>query len=327
MNYTNLAKSPDYYKDTIKLIEESFDYAENNKFDVDFYPLMNKSNHQNNHLLIKDDKVAAHIGVLEKTVTINNKTYPIAMYGGIAVNKDFRGQGLFKKLFGEVLSLCNSVVLHLLWSDQLDMYEKFGFYPAIEQIEFNQSLEDAEGFEPTSLNELSDKQIEQIKTIYNRQDDIRINRSNLDWEILKHITSTNLYIKKSDDNIQNYFFMNKGEDLNGVVIEVGDFKDLYEIKNFGITWSPKNYLDQEAENLYGAVVKIGKSELFSELIHNYSDNIVQNVEVHQSNIRFQFENNEFNMNPAEFLTGIFGPGKFDELNDRPPFYISGLDSI
>lgn len=328
MKLTNLAESPVYYDDTIKMIEKSFDYTSDNKFDIDFYPLMNRENHMNCHLIVNDNKVVAHVGVLLKTITIDTKTFNIAMYGGIAVDESERGKGHFKNIFTEVINKYKDNCIHLLWSDHLEMYEKFNFYPAIEQFEYNDSLEDAFGFEPTTLVQLSQIDIMSLDSIYSSQDDIRIDRSIDDWKTLSKITSTQLYIKRTNGRISNYFFMNKGEDLNGVVIEVGSFEDFEEIKNFGIVWSPE-FLDfpYEGDVLYAAVLKIGDETKFKEFISSYTDNEIDITNINNEVIEFRFEGSDFSLSENEFITGVFGPSRFNELEDIFPLYISGLDSI
>lgn len=327
MKCTNLSQSPVYYKDTIKLIEKAFDYSAANKFDIDFYPLMTKSNHSNCHIMIIDDEVVAHIGVLKQNIELNNEVFSIAMYGGIAVSENHRGKGLFKELFQKVLEQYKEAAFHLLWSDQLAMYERFGFYPAIEQIEFNESLEDAESFIPTKLKELKKQEIEQLNNIYKKTKELRIKRTLADWEILKNIESADLYIKKENDVITNYFFMNKGEDLTGVVYEIGDFKDIEEINKFGITWSPYDFNNTEVDRLYAGVTKIGNQKIFSKFIHNYTQKMITIHNIDSESVELDFEKNNYTLPIAEFLTGIFGPGRFEELNKIPPLYISGLDSI
>jgi len=328
MKLTNLAQSPVYYADTIKLIEKSFDYTSNNKFDIDFYPLMSKENHMNCHLLVSDNKVIAHIGVLLKTITIDSKTFNIAMYGGIAVDETERGKGHFKNIFNQVLTKYKNNCVHLLWSDHLEMYEKFNFYPAIEQFEYNDSLEDALGFEPSTLKELSQIDIMSLHSIYSSQDDFRIDRTIEDWKTLSHITSTQLYIKRTDRRISNYFFMNKGEDLTGVVIEAGSFDDFEEIKNFGIVWSPE-FLDfpYEGDILYAAVLKIGEESSFKDFIASYTDNEIRILNISDEVVEFEFEESNISLSQNEFITGVFGPSRFNELEDLFPLYISGLDSI
>lgn len=327
MKYTNLAEDPVYYKDTIKLIEEAFDYSVENRFDIDFYPLMEINNHSNCHIITIDDEVVAHIGVLVKTINISNECFQVAMYGGIAVNKEHRGKGLFKELFHKILKKYKQSALHLLWSDQLDMYESFGFFPAIEQIEYNQSLDDAIEFQAKKLNDLTPEELSKLKEIYNNSKEIRINRTDTDWEILKGITSADLYIKRTNSEISNYFFMNKGEDLDGVVIEIGDLCDLEEIVKYGITWSPINFSNDDVDHLYAAVIKVGDYKIFSKFVHNFSNELITIKEISEQSITFSFDTNQYELSHGEFLTGIFGPSQFDELSGCSPIYISGLDSI
>jgi predicted N-acetyltransferase YhbS len=327
MNYTNLVQNPVYYADTIKLIENAFDYSPSNSFKVDFYPLVNERNHENCHVLIIDNHVVAHVGVLKKEIKINNEIFPIAMYGGIAVSEKHRGQGLFKELFNKVLEQNKDCALHLLWSDQLEMYERFGFYPAIEQIEFNESLDDAEGFTPTKLKDLNQQEIEQLSAIYDQAKDIRIKRTIPDWEVLKSITSSDLYIKKEGGFITNYFFMNKGEDLNGVIYEIGDFKDIEIINKFGVTWSPYDFDHDDVDRLFAAVLRIGDQKLFSKFIKSYTQNMIVIKEIDSKTVDFDFEMSNYKLATEEFLTGIFGPCRFEELSAIAPLYISGLDSI
>ena len=294
MNLTNLKNSPEYYLNTIKMIEESFGYHPENKFDIDFYPLMSEENRENCHILVIDNKVVAHVGVLKKELIINNKTFSINMYGGIAVAENERGKGYFKKIFHDVLNNYSNCSLHLLWSDQLEMYEKFNFHPTIEQFEYNDQLDDAIGFEKISLSDLTDKDLSILNSIYETQSDLRIKRTTKDWKQLAHITSSDFYIKKSEGNITNYFFMNKGEDLNGVIIEVGSFDDYHEIMNYGVLWSPiaigTNY-----ETLYAAVAKIGDKS-FIDFIQTYTDNIIKINTITADQVDFKFENNDFFIN-------------------------------
>lgn len=326
MKLTNLTESPVYYGDTINLIEKSFSYSSDNKFEVDFYPLINKANHSHCHILVVENKVVAHVGVLLKTITLDDNEFKIAMYGGIAVDEEQRGKGYFKKIFLEVLNIYKDNCVHLLWSDKLELYEKFNFHPGIEQIEYNESLEDAFGFEPSSLKELSQVDLMSMDSIYSSQEDIRIDRSINDWKTLSNITSTQLYIKRENGIISNYFFIGKGEDLNGVIIEVGSFKDFEEIKNFGVVWSPEE-VSYDGDILYAGVIRIGEHKSFTDFIKTYTDNEIQITNINDEVINFSFEDNNFTLSHSEFITGVFGPSKFDELTNLYPLYISGLDSI
>src|SRR5690606_33879799 len=104
MKFTNLSNEPDKYSDTIKLIEKSFNYQSPNSFAVDFYPLMSPTNRRNCHIIIDNDSVIGHIGVMEKQFSISTQSFSILMMGGIAIDEAHRGLGLYKKLMQYVLS-------------------------------------------------------------------------------------------------------------------------------------------------------------------------------------------------------------------------------
>ncbi len=325
MKYTTLAKNPEFFKETMTLIEKSFDYSAQNSFQVDFAPLVEKKNHHNCHIIIERDRVIAHIGVSKRFFKVEDKSFPIDMYGGIAVDESHRGQGIFKKFFEHVLALQKPSTFHILWSDQIELYEKFSFFPCIEQLEYDHSLDDVDSYSPTTLSELTTTQIATLNSIYNGQKELRVHREVSDWESLKLITSSSLYIKKENDEITNYFLMNKGEDLNGVIIEVGNFEDYREISKYGVLWSPHAHFEDH-EIQFAALLRVGTVSLFKDFISLYTKNAIT-ISTVNTNIEFSFENKEIVMEIDAFLTGIFGPGRFEELTKVPPIYISGLDSI
>jgi len=327
MKYTNLADSPEYYLDTIKLIEKAFNYSSSNSFAVDFAPLMAESNHHNCHIYIDtaENKVIAHVGVLNNNFKIKDKVFNTSMYGGIAVDEAYRGQSLFSSLFTAAIEENLDSTLHLLWSDKVEMYEKFGFYPAIEQYEHHQAEDSKSNYSKTKLSKLNAQQEKQLKELYKSSPELRFEREDSHWMALKAISSTNLYIKEEKNEIINYFFINKGEDLGGVIIEYGDIKDIKEINTHGILWSTVG--SEEADVLYASVLKLGEHKLFSEFIHTYTEGMIAILSITDEEVEFDFEKSKFKLNHSEFLTGVFGPGRFEELSHLDPIYISGLDSI
>ena len=195
MNYTTLLERPDLFDKTLQIIEKSFDYSEDNSFSIDFSPLVMKKNWGNCHLLLIEDEVVGHIGILNKKISIKEKSFNIAMYGGIAIDEKHRGRGYFSHFFKDVLMKHNQdTALHMLWSDQTELYEKFNFYPCVDQYEYNQDLEDAEQYLPTKLNTLTDKEIKSLQLIYDKQPELRFERSFDQWCDLKEITSTDLIL-------------------------------------------------------------------------------------------------------------------------------------
>jgi GNAT superfamily N-acetyltransferase len=326
MKFTTLEKNPEYFFDTIALIEKAFNYSKNNSFLTDFYPLMNKANHKNCFLLILENQVIAHIGALEKSLLINNTTYEFIMYGGIAVADQYQGKGYFRNLFEYVLEEYKEKVFHLLWSEKIDVYEKFSFHPAIGQYQFNHDLSDATEFLPFKLSDLTKEEINQMHKLYINSTETRCLRRNEDWNLLCNITSADLFIKKTNNEISNYIFINKGQDLQGVIHEVGHFNDHAELVKYGILWSP-HYNETVSEIQYAANMKIGSYQIFSQFILDYTNQIIKINKIEQEYVDFEFENKKFKLEHPDFLSGIFGPGQFRELSNCKPIYISGLDSI
>ncbi len=327
MKYTTLKDSPEFFENTIHLIEEAFEYHAPNSFAQDFYPLMNKNNHNNCHILVDGDKVVAHIGSLTRKLKVKEKLYPFTMYGGIAVDMSYRGQGIFKTLFQEVLELNEHTTFHLLWSDKLDIYKPFGFFPCINQFEYQPQLSETKfHIKECKLKDLSEQEINQLKKIYESSEELRPQRNNTHWNELKaiHSTDLNLIYTKNEDNFSNYFFLNKGQDLTGVIHEYGyiDEDVLKLLQNYGVVWSPKQ-LSEDPSTLYASLFKIGNNKLFKQFIESYSNIQIESL---SDEIQFTFKGESYSFSPSDFLQGVFGPGRFKELN-IPYLFIPGMDSI
>lgn len=328
MKFSNLKESPQFLAKTIKLIEESFEYEKQNSFEVDFYPLINEKNLSHCHILLEEETVIAHIGAQIRTINLENQKYPITMYGGISVDKDHQAQGHFTKLFQHVLRQYSSSCLHLLWSEKLELYQKFNFHPAIElnQYPYHKSDElpsDEFKVEQSYLIDLDSKTLEQVKKLYLNSTELRLNREKNDWENLIHITSAQLYLIYKNDELHNFFIKNKGQDLTDIIHEYG-FIDNEQKKimcSYGTLWSS---LDLKSEaKLFAALVSIGDKEKFKAFIHEYIDFRITQID---KDVSFIYKDENFLLSTKEFLQGVFGPGRFAEIS-APPLFISGLDSI
>jgi hypothetical protein len=314
----------------VKLIENSFNYSKDNKFDVDFYPLMEPSNHQNNFLLLQDNNLIGHIGVLIKSFIIDEIEFKVPMFGGIAIDPSYRGKGYFKEFFNHTLDKFKGFAFNLLWSNKLELYEKFEFHPCIKQFEYNTKvLIDNPTFIKYKLKDLDNNQIKQLSYIYNQSKELRYKRSIQDWNNLKKITSSDIFIKENNNIISNYFFQNKGEDLNEVIYEYGHLSDIQEILGHGVLWSPFQYHEyiEYSSCLYASLLKICDINSFKEFVHLYTQKHIKIQNINDKKITFFFEKNQFELSIANFLEGIFGPNQFTELDFVMPILISGLDSI
>src|SRR5690554_1989965 len=105
MKLLNLRARPKQVQRTIELIEESFGYAPENSFAVDFYPLMRTDNLENCWVVEVDGAVVAHSGAMKRCFTIDGKAFPVIFIGGVAVDKKSRGKGYSSILLRHILSL------------------------------------------------------------------------------------------------------------------------------------------------------------------------------------------------------------------------------
>jgi GNAT superfamily N-acetyltransferase len=326
MLYTNLEKAPNFVQKTVDLIEKSFGYTSENSFQIDFYPLLKNSNHKNCHIIIENDEVIAHIGVLERRLEIKNKLHTIYMYGGIAVSDSFRGKGLFKKLFNSLENQYKDCALHLLWSEKLDLYNKFNFHPCIGLYEYKkESFEHSFNVVETKFKDIDQSTLNRVKELY-INNEIRIKRFDDDWNEVKQITSADLFLIYKDEELVNYFVMNKGADLTGIIHEYGsiDKKYLVVMRNYGTVWCSLN-IDSSSAPLYAALAHAGESNLFSSFIKDITD--FDLVNLGRDDIHFKNKNDSYHQSISDFLIGIFGPGKYKEVQDTQSINISGLDSI
>ena len=322
MELTNLCAQPDKFMNTLSLIERSFGYNDKNSFEVDFYPLMKEENRKHCWIIEDNGEVLAHSAALEKEIRIKGESFPVLFIGGVSVDEQHRGKGLSSKLLKHIFHTYPQNALYILWSDKIDMYKKYGFQPCIELHEWPQQPKLSSGFVETKIDELSADELASIKSLYQNESEIRIHRSNSDWDDIKKITSSSLYVKRKESKITNYFFINKGQDLKGVAHEYGHLDDAEEITVHGKLWSTRE--GQESAVLFGSLVKPGNFSMFADLIHALSG-----IKVSSSNesVSFSFENESYTMNMEDFLQGVLGPGRFEELSNTPKLFISGLDSI
>lgn len=337
---TTLAEKPHLFRDTIELIEEAFEYEDYNSFDVDFAPLVNKSNHKHNHILIDEDRVVGHIGVQLRSLSIANT--PIVLIGGIAICKSFRGQGLFGKLLKDIINKYkDSCAMILLWSDLDSLYEKFGFYQAGGIIQTGSNLiKDAkiplsytkvnwEQLSPREFNEVKDLYLNNIENSY-----LTIQRSNADWTSIKKISSTDLYIKKKNDFICSYFLINKGQDLEDIIHELVYQKDikkeiLSELDSFQL-WLPEIENDTyNKENIsYCSFFKITNFKLFKDFFNKWSNGDIEILDVQYNFVRFNLKELLHELSHQDFLLSTFGPNPVEEFELMgKPLYICGVDSI
>ena len=328
MDYTNLAISPEYVQETVKLIEKEFGYGETHSFAEDFYPLINKNNHHQCFIAVENNKVIAHIGVLKRRIPFHKGSLSIAMYGGIAVDHSMQGKGVFKKLFNHVHSQYKDIGLHLLWSEKTELYRKFDFIPAIEMNEYlPQQTKHPFKVEKSSIKEINEAQLSTIKDLYNHSDELRIERDDEHWNDLKQIESTDLYLIYHSNKLINYFLINKGADLTGIIHEYGHINEeqLSLFQNYGSVWTTFQSHQKNCKTLLASIIKIGNLKNFSEFCLNEFNIKIKKIK--ENIVVFEFNNESFNLKEEDFLLGLFGPGRFEDFKSFRKLYICGVDSI
>lgn len=340
INRTNLAQNPELYNETVRLIEKSFNYPPGHSFEDDFYNLLTPINHKHNHILVDGDKVVAHIGVNLKEVAKDEISCLVAFIGGVAVNEDYRGQGHFKTLFNYVIEkYSENCAFFLLWSDKSELYKKYDFYEFGAVTQLGQKEEDEDyfnslGFKKTKLKSLKEEEIKKLHKLYkhNVSGYLAPKRTPRSWDTISNIVTTDLYIQKDNREITNYFFINKGFDLPGVIHENSFFKDeplLEKFKEYKL-WLPEKhstYMESSA-SLYTGIIKIANTALFSDFIRKIFSNDLLISEVIDNNVEFSFKEEDFTLPLDEFVHFILGPHPAEEfLPYGNWFFIPGLDSI
>lgn len=321
--------------ETISLIEDCFEYPDRYSFKEDFAPLFTTNNINNCRLLIekKSQKIIGHIGVSPRDLIINEKSFPVSFLGGICIHKNFQGKGLFKKFFQIVLKQIEAKTpLSFLWSGDPSIYYKYGFHLCGLQASTNlEALFDSNS-KYQLVNDPSDKDWSIVKQSYenfilNKKHSIQ--RSESEWEIIKGIHSTNLYINYEDNS---YFFINKGADLKDTIHELA----IDNIENFkspieqGNLWYPSQLNLEAEETQFATIARVNGEDLFKKFIEHLSGGHISIEKVDNANnlITFYFEGNLQEISINDFLCGIWGPGCFEEFNKFvKPLYICGLDSI
>lgn len=334
---TNLKEKPLLFEKTIQLIEESFKYQAPHSFKNDFAPLIDGKNHENCFILIdENENVLAHIGVKEKFITLFETKFSFTMLGGIAVDEKHRGLGHFHTLMSDVLAEKRSdTALFLLWSDQEKLYSKFGFFLCGDQFEFPHLSNAKKDFVQTKLSSLNDGEKKELYEIYEtsfQKNYVSFDRSIDDWKTIERISGADLFIKKDNNQITDYFFMNKGQDLNGVVYEYGSLTSWEDVitsaQAYGKVWSALPVQETENHQYQYTLCPSDKKQLI-QFIYAYTQGMIKIRDINhiKNEVYFDFNEETLSLELQDFFRGIFGPGAFEELENWKPIYISGLDSI
>ncbi len=345
MIITSLENNLSLYKETLSLIEDSFGYNKPFKFDIDFYPLMEKTNWGQNYIILnkKGGDVLGHIGVNLKFLKNKNLKTPIALIGGISIHKNYRGKGLFKYLMNHIIETHkNDVSLFVLWSDLKDLYNKFDFYEAGSVLQtgsknLSGKIKIDSTFTKTKLSLLLQGDINRLEEIYESftyKNLTSLERNKDQWKVLKKISSSDLYLYKRKGKIFGYFFANKGLDLQNIIHEYAVLEK-YQDHFFNLIrpyklWIPEHFPNNytEIKKTFLAFFRIGSKDHFIPFIEEWSQKEIKVKKISDKLVDFVFQKKEYSLHVENFLPFLFGPSHKGIFSpSSPPLYFSGLESI
>lgn len=342
---TTLSKNPEYFDEVIALIEREFHYSSDLSYAKDFALLMDTLNFENCYLYVDDEtnKVVSHLAVCPRIMIKNNSSLNVALIGGIATVKEYRGRDLFKGLMNHALSIHSADCgLFILWSEITGLYEKFSFHLSGGLIETGHAVfsnnDRPIGFNKTTFKDLSMKDFEAIQNIYsnfNQKYFFTVVREEKEWSIIKDMDSIDLYLKKnSDGEIEQYFCVNKGRDLTNIIHEIGCRPDQYlalmkALQRFK-TWLPESELSLSSnkEIFFTAFIRLGNFQLLKDFLKEVSSHEMELYNMTGDMISFRYGDFAHQATHKDFMQYLLGPRPLKELEKLSlSLYISGTDSI
>jgi hypothetical protein len=222
----------------------------------------------------------------------------------------------------------------LLWSDQEKLYKKFGFTLCGSQYEYGQEKGE-HNFEKTKYATLSAQDKGAIQFLFEKsfsKNYLTPKRNASDWEMIGKTASADLYIKREQQRPVSYFFMNKGQDLTGIIYEYGYQNEMEkfvsEARKVGTVWTGTPVSDTNTQQ-YQFMLAPADRKLFAAFIQDYTKGQfeLRDINLIKGEAFFDFNDETLGLEIPEFLRGVLGPGTFEELGDIAPLFISGLDSI
>lgn len=335
---TTLAHSPNFFDETLSLLETAFKYPSHQSFLTDFYPLLGTHNHEHCHILVQDGKVVGHIGINRRTLLCKSQKLEVLLIGGIAIHPSFQGQGVFSSFFESILDKYrDKAALMFLWSDLTSLYNKFDFYEAGGIIQTGRKTLLKESLDSSwiesNLKDISIEQFREIKSLYNSKSRPHLLRTENDWSAIREVQSAKLYYKENENNeISSYFIIGKGNDLPGIIHEyfAKDEEQFFKEVDTAKLWLPELYnsLYHKKEIHYGHFVSISSFPQFSTFLLNITDSELSLNASDKEKIYFNFKDTEYALEKSQFLTSLFGPNPIEEFeNIFKGFMINGLDSV
>lgn len=331
MIFSNLKKHSQYKDEVLKEIESAFGYDDKQSFEVDFYHLIKEENLENCHILLDEQrKLVAHIGVRPVTLHYSGHETNVIFLGGIVTLQKYQGKGHFKQLYEYVVQKYeNDYSLTILWSDQAQFYHKLGYRPFGLTAVLGEKAITPSDIEKSDFHKVNKLNFKKLVQLYedSYKNVISVKRSNTEWNDMEKITSTQIYIKGSKEEVESYLFFEKGQDLKGIIHECSFVNNQNELLKFdGLQFLTPFKVTESNFYIHLAYGKILNHELFCKFINNISPASLKLS--YTGSYRLQINGQYFKVNEEDLLQVLFGPQQAVEIAGLlPPIYISGADSI
>lgn len=101
-----------------------------------------KNTHQN-HIVVKcNDEIVGIIAVKKKNIHIDNENYSFVLLGSLAVDFNYRNQGIMGLLFDYILNKYSNEVDFFGLSGSFERYKRFGFFPSEKMYSYKYELKE-----------------------------------------------------------------------------------------------------------------------------------------------------------------------------------------
>ena len=324
--FTTLDRHPELESQVISLIEGALGYSPHHSFREDFFLLVCPSNWKHCHVALDVGGCpVAHVGVRLEVLAWGEVRTPVALVGGIAVCEDFRGQGIFRRLFEQVMDhYRDRVSLFFLWSDKRALYEKFRF------VEFGLVYEyGLEDLSPEAYQRVEDVApfVEDLALLYDRghRDYLCLERDMAKWDLITRMTSLDFYLLFSGKTPTDYYVKNKGQDLGGIVHEYSIRPPPGQTRIWG-PLSPPHH--RGAKTLFFALGALGHGPTLAQFMGELTEGRLEMTGHRGGLVSFTLDGVSSTLEEGDFIRSLWGPDFREELSTLvPPLWISGIDSV
>lgn len=335
-NFSLISLEEKYFEETLRLIEESFQYEPTYSFKNDFSFLFIKENFANNKIILDKSKnrVIGHFGICDRSLVYNKVRTSVALMGGICIAKDYRGKGIFDYFFKIILNQVDKkYAMTILWSGEPEIYYKYAFHLAIEQHSFQTDLNSTSPFKKIEfIDKHSKTSIKALYQKYIRGNYITLERNNSHWDQIWQMKNRDIYIYRDNGKILSYFIVNKGQDLKNIIHEIAidDINKFISPSKDFIIWHPIQSKQLSDQIQFGAILRLNSNPITEKFFSDLTGDavILKFINNKENIIEFLYNGDVNKISINDFLTGFWGPGKFEEFSKFPTnIYIPGIDSI